>query len=282
MSGSDVGPVVPVPLWIVQHQGIPALALRLWMYLYGCQVAGRAVETLTRQTIASGLGCSLDSVDRWARQLVAAEALTIQAASVPGVSGQTNTYHVHLTAPAGRLEGVRVGAVQAAPQSAPQRTELPDAPPETKLTPLSTSRAGAPSRRYSSTKSTQVSTIRSTYLPEKLDPFTRFWKRYPKRVGRAKAILRWEKLQLDDRIDVVLAGLDLWLQVWAAECTEARFIPYPTTWLNARRWEDELEIPVPVPPLSKQTTTMVGATSRFLARHQGDTDGIALTKTHAR
>jgi hypothetical protein len=284
MSGSDVGPVVPVPLWIVQHPDIQPHALRLWMYLYGYHLASRAPDGLTRQTIAEGLGCCLDSVDRWARQLVNADALSVGITSVPGVSGQTNTYDVRLTAPTHRAALVRPGAVQASDESALERLKVEVPPIETALTPLSKSRAGAPSRRYSSTTRvrTHKSTERSTYVPEKLTPFMRFWTRYPRRHNKAKAVLRWKKLRLDDHIDAVMAGLDLWLRLWTAEATEEKFIPHATTWLNARRWEDEFEIPAPRPTLSKQTVTMAGATTRFLDRHKGDPHGTAFAKTYSR
>lgn len=75
-----------------------------------------------------------------------------------------------------------------------------------------------------------------------LELFERFYKSYPRHVGRADALKAWGKLKLipdDPRIDAIRAGLARAKasKEWAKDGGE--FIPHPATWLNGRRWEDD-------------------------------------------
>ena len=38
-------------------------------------------------------------------------------------------------------------------------------------------------------------------------------------------------------------GLLNYIRFWRHNKTEKQFIPHPSTWLNQRRWEDEIELP---------------------------------------
>lgn len=261
---SDIGPIIVCPLWIVQHPGVTSHALRLWLYLYGQDMIERPDEEFpTRHTIARDLRCSLDSIDRWSQQLVEAKAITITQQSIRGVSGQTNHFQVHLRQPSEAQIYVRPGAVQTADLAALERSKSPPEPPKLQGKPLSISRSGAPTRIYSKKK--------STVQVQEIDLFQVFWVRYPRRIGRAKSKLAWEKLGLDtpEQSALVMDGLFRWLEVWSVDRTEQKFIPYPTTWLNQRRWEDEVtpsnkaEI-----DLSPQSQSLLTATEQFLARHE--------------
>jgi hypothetical protein len=73
--------------------------------------------------------------------------------------------------------------------------------------------------------------------------FEEFWKMYPKKVSRRDAEKAWNKLDMIDRAEVVNA-LPNHIKYWiATNGTDKTFIPYPATWLNQARWEDELEMP---------------------------------------
>lgn len=73
------------------------------------------------------------------------------------------------------------------------------------------------------------------------DLFNRFWDKYPRKTDKTKAKAKWAKLKVNPALfDQIMRGL-------AAHCASAdwlkdsgQFIPHPTTWLNGRRWEDEL------------------------------------------
>lgn len=78
--------------------------------------------------------------------------------------------------------------------------------------------------------------------------FDRFWGAYPRKVSKADARKAFAKLNPDgELVEAMLRALD-WqkrLPEWTKD--GGQFIPYPATWLNACRWEDEPE-GSPTPP----------------------------------
>lgn len=80
--------------------------------------------------------------------------------------------------------------------------------------------------------------------------FTAFYEAYPRKVSRAAAERAWEKLApAADLRAAVMAGLEAQKAAprWKAllDKGEKEFIPHPATWLNQRRWEDEVPAPPP-------------------------------------
>lgn len=70
--------------------------------------------------------------------------------------------------------------------------------------------------------------------------FDSFWQLYPRRVGKAAALKSWAKINLESVPDILEAvrrqkTLDSWQR------NNGQYIPHPATWLNNKRWEDELE-----------------------------------------
>ena len=74
------------------------------------------------------------------------------------------------------------------------------------------------------------------------DLFPKFWKLYPNKKGKAAAEKAWKKLKATDGLFAVIAE-GLARQVVCTEWTKdgGQFIPHPATWLNGRRWEDEVK-----------------------------------------
>lgn len=71
--------------------------------------------------------------------------------------------------------------------------------------------------------------------------FARFWEAYPRKVAKAEAEKAWKKLKPDeDLLCVMLNAIDAAKQSQGWQEAGGRFIPHPATWLNQRRWEDEL------------------------------------------
>ena len=68
--------------------------------------------------------------------------------------------------------------------------------------------------------------------------FDDFWNLYPKKADRKKAQVAFSKISAQD-IPAAMAGLS------RAKCSDqwtrdgGRYIPFPSTWLDGRRWEDE-------------------------------------------
>lgn len=71
--------------------------------------------------------------------------------------------------------------------------------------------------------------------------FAEFWKAYPRKVGRPKALEAWKKADLPEP-SVLLSAVAGQARNpdWHKE--NGRFIPHPATWLNQRRWEDHLDL----------------------------------------
>ena len=81
--------------------------------------------------------------------------------------------------------------------------------------------------------------------PDILPLFDRFWGAYPRKVSKADARKAFAKLNPDAAlVEDMLRALD-WqksLPEWTKD--GGQFVPYPATWLNARRWEDEKQAAV--------------------------------------
>lgn len=70
--------------------------------------------------------------------------------------------------------------------------------------------------------------------------FEVFWLAYPKKKAKGDAQRAWSKLKPNaDLTDSILQAIEA--QKTAEDWTKenGKFIPYPATWLNSRRWEDE-------------------------------------------
>lgn len=91
-------------------------------------------------------------------------------------------------------------------------------------------------------------------IPDSLNPspapvdsaelFSRFWKLYPRKVGKDKAEKAWAKIKVSQALfDKIVAALAKHRQLPGWTKDNGQFIPHASTWLNGKRWEDEVEIP---------------------------------------
>jgi hypothetical protein len=71
------------------------------------------------------------------------------------------------------------------------------------------------------------------------DTFSVLWDLYPRKTGKASAVKAWTRLKEPDR-QAALDALPAHVAYWESSRTAKHFIPHPATWLNGRRWEDEL------------------------------------------
>lgn len=75
------------------------------------------------------------------------------------------------------------------------------------------------------------------------DGFSRFYGLYPKRQKRADAEKAWRKLSPSLELQgVMLAALAQHVQLDSWTRDGGQFVPLPASWLNGKRWEDELQI----------------------------------------
>ena len=71
-----------------------------------------------------------------------------------------------------------------------------------------------------------------------LQQFERFWKIYPRRVGKSAALKAFEKALVIEDPEVIISRLTAWAE---RPLPEMRFIPHPATWLNQGRWQDDID-----------------------------------------
>lgn len=75
--------------------------------------------------------------------------------------------------------------------------------------------------------------------------FAIFWSAFPRKVGKAVAEKVWSKLKPNEQLVKDMLTAIQWQQKqegWQKE--GGKFIPYPATWLNGKRWTDEEPIAV--------------------------------------
>ena len=69
------------------------------------------------------------------------------------------------------------------------------------------------------------------------DYFESFWSEYPNKTAKQAAIKAWQKLKPSDSLfNLMMAALKKQKPYF-----KIGFIPHPATWLNGRRWEDDIQ-----------------------------------------
>lgn len=91
---------------------------------------------------------------------------------------------------------------------------------------------------------------------EQSEGFEAFWEKYPRKTAKANATKAWVKLKPDAELAAKIT------QSLAKHCLShewlkdnGQFIPHPASWLNGRRWEDEVKPAANVHPLHPSKIT---------------------------
>lgn len=76
-----------------------------------------------------------------------------------------------------------------------------------------------------------------------VDRFDEFWKLFPRPDKKQDARKSWEKNVVKAKVDPddVLRSLRAHIVLWQQERNYPRFAPYGVTWLNGRRWLDDID-----------------------------------------
>lgn len=86
--------------------------------------------------------------------------------------------------------------------------------------------------------------------------FDKFWNVYPKQRSKGQAEKTWIKINPDDELlDAMLSSIERWKRSKEWLKDGGQFIPYPSTWLNAKGWEDELPVSRDSPTAQKNYDT---------------------------
>ena len=91
--------------------------------------------------------------------------------------------------------------------------------------------------------SNQKQTARKPFRSIKQESeFDQFWRLYPKKRSKGQAEKTWVKINPDDELyKQILSGLENAKKSLDWQKDNGQYIPYPSTWLNAKGWEDEYE-----------------------------------------
>ena len=153
-----------------------------------------------------------------------------------------------------------------------QGPEIPDAePPQGPETPDADSARQSPENRdadesqspgirdlrvpESGTPTPLLLEVDNSPAPPQPDPFDEFWAAYPRKVGKAYARTAWRKaLKRGADPAVVTAAVPKHTAYWRATNTPAQYIPYPATWLNGERYDDEITLQPAAPQQTQQQT----------------------------
>jgi len=70
--------------------------------------------------------------------------------------------------------------------------------------------------------------------------FPDFWQAYPRKIAKTVAQRAWTKAKLDSLAEFILADITR-RRLDDPSWSEIQYIPHPATYLNQRRWEDEID-----------------------------------------
>lgn len=79
-----------------------------------------------------------------------------------------------------------------------------------------------------------------------LSLFDSFWKAYPKKKSKGQAEKAFKATKASKQLlDKMLSTIERAKTSLSWQKESGKFIPYPATWLNAKGWEDEVEVELP-------------------------------------
>lgn len=74
------------------------------------------------------------------------------------------------------------------------------------------------------------------------DGFDRFWTVYPRHVSKQAAKKAFDKLNPDEELlQTMISAVEKQRESEQWKKDSGQFIPHPATWINGRRWEDEVQ-----------------------------------------
>jgi len=72
--------------------------------------------------------------------------------------------------------------------------------------------------------------------------FDGWWAVYPKRVDKGHARAAFKRARDKVSLETLMAATQRYAQSVSGK--DPQFIPYPATWLNGERWDDDIQAPV--------------------------------------
>ena len=87
-------------------------------------------------------------------------------------------------------------------------------------------------------KNKNINTLSTVSTSSRFDEFWATWPSSSRKVGKAAVLAKWEKHNLDEVADTIIANVNT---LKSSSQWLGGFEPAPLTYINQRRWEDEVE-----------------------------------------
>lgn len=204
-------PYVQVPSGVLRDKRLSANARCLYALLLDYNAMGDCRPG--RDRLADDLGVSVETVDRAINELVKAKLVTKKRRG----RGNTNLYFLNFESSPMKSQQVDESSPMRLVESSPMRHKQEQIEQEDTYPPK------PPKEKH---------------LP---DGFPEFYAAYPNKKARQNAERAWTKLNpTPDLQRTIMAALEIQKRSsdWTKE--HGRYVPHPATWLNGRRWEDEV------------------------------------------
>lgn len=189
-------------------------------------------QPLSREQIARIASCSPEEVDGLLQELIDSETASVTKAGVVYSRRiERDEYKRKIRSKAGRKGGLRTGNLLK--QNAKQNSSKSEANTQAKCGSMD-SVLDDPQLQAEEELGGA-----GEEKPHADDGFAAFWAAWPKKVARQDAERAWGKLRPSPELQaVILAAVARWRQTeqWAVRGV----IPNPATWLNGKRWNDEV------------------------------------------
>jgi hypothetical protein len=123
------------------------------------------------------------------------------------------------------------------PKLNPYKEGTPDIPIMTEESRITNASVTQAQEKRSKEKRREDKTTEKRQEPK--EGFEEFWKLYPRKVNRAEAIQAWNKAILPS-LEFILKAIEKQKKSDQWNTDNGKYIPYPSSWLNKERWNDEL------------------------------------------
>lgn len=222
-----------IPNTVLSATNIKANAKLLYAKVTSLQSA-RGYCFATNKYLAEGLGIAQDTVTRLLKNLSDAGYLRVEV--IKGADNQiverriyptitlpiiAEPYRTNARDPIGQISDTPIGQISDKRINTENKKEIPPKPPR-----------GA---------SRQEPKKAPDHKPER---FQKFWNFYPRGESKQAAIRAWDRLKPSDEIIDQMA-VALKKQKQSEDWMNGIGIPYASTWINGRRWEDEVKVQMP-------------------------------------
>lgn len=233
----DRGTFEMCPHWLLFDRDVSPIAIRLYLILR--QHADANGESFpSRQRLADLLGISLPTLDKARAGLIDVGALTMDRRQGRNGEWLSCTYTVHWEPHGGSQESCPPLVKELAQPSKEtcnltkthlsQTRDLISPSTGSPVEPLSGLEMAPP-------PDTPDAPSQGLTVAEG-DSFARFWRAYPRRVGKRAARAEWDRATRQADPETIITGA----QRYADDPNrEPAYTAHPSTWLRAGRWDDE-------------------------------------------